>query len=184
MILSDDFKKLISVSVWAIAIVAYLVVFIFSAVSIASFLGDIKIGNNFISNNQMFFAQLIGYWLTALILLLITLKKYRYLGYKLLLAVVILLTIINGLPSIGMWHSEYSLWYNFLWSVLVIAGLFAYLSIYLLAFSVLEYLFKVNLKKPILINKKILVALAVIAIVSLLITFGFSFVGLPHDWII
>ena len=184
MTISNDFKKLSSVAVWTIAIIAYLVVFVSLAVSISSFLWDLKIGNDFITNNQLFFGQLIGYWLTALILLLLAPKKYRDLGYKLLLVAVIILTAYYELPSIVMWHIDIGLWYNFLWSVLAIAGVFVHLSIYLLSFSAIERLFKVDLKKPILTNKKVLITLVTIAIVAILITLSFFLVGLQQEWTI
>ncbi|MDO8669109.1 MAG: hypothetical protein Q7K65_02355 [Candidatus Buchananbacteria bacterium] len=180
MTLSNDFKKFISVIIGG----AYLVVFFWLFIFISDLLVGINVSNNFLSNNQLFFVQLIGCWIAALLLILIMPKKYRDLGYKLLLAAVILLTISGSLPYGEIWHADQNLSYNLQWSIYSIASLLAQLSITLLALSVLERWFISTLKKPILTNKKLLVPVAVIAVISLLITFGFSFVGLPREWVI
>jgi len=128
--------------------------------------------------------QLIVFWVVGLIMLFLTSKKYRDLGYKLILAVVVLLSGYYELPSLTMWHMDIGLWQNFFWSVLVITSWLAHTSLYLLSFWAIESLFKIDLKKPILASKKVLVILVIVAAVSILATFGLSFWGLPHDWII
>jgi len=180
MTLSNDVKKFISVIIWG----AYLVVFLCPTILIIGLIGNINISNNFVSNNQTFFASLFSCWLVGLLLILIIPKKYRDLGYKLLLATAILLSVIYSLPGRGIWRAGDGLFLNIQWMVYVVASILAHLSIVLLGLSVLEYWFKSNLKKPILTNNKIMVTLVIIAVVSLLITYGFSFVGLPHEWII
>lgn len=177
MTFSKDLKKPTSIMALIVAIIAYSAVFIIMTVSIGSLFWNIKISNNFLSSNQIFLGQLIGYWLAGLVLLLITPRKYRDLGYRTLLVVVVLMTAYYELPSIVMWRDDAGLWYNFLWSVLVVVGLLMHLSLYLLSFSVIEYLFKSGIEKPILAKKKVIIALVVITLVTILATISFHFLG-------
>ena len=181
MTLSNDFKKTISVIAWGVCVLAYLAIFLW-------FTGLIDpvwfISPTFLDNNNKFLSILVMCLIGGSFLILITPEKYRELGHKMLAVVALLMTIMNSFIVFKVWDNTDSLSFNLHWLAFAIPSLLAEMSLTLLVFAFIENRFKSNIKKPILTKKKVLIALAIIAGVSLLITFACSFDGLPHQWII
>lgn len=182
MTFSDGFKKLMTVLAWAIAIFACLVVFLWLTGSIDNPLWFID--SNFMDNNGEFLGYLIMSLVAGSFIILMTPEKYREIAFKLFVPLVLLLILMGLRLRYRLWDNADSLSLNLQWVVFAVSSLLAQLSLTMLALSIIEHKFITNFKKPILTNKKVLVILAVIAVVSLVITFGFAFVGLPHQWII
>lgn len=159
--------------------------FIIADVSNANYvkiLSVFTITSSFLVDNQYFLATLFGFLLSGALLLIIMPKKYREMAYKVILTAVILFIVYEYIflavwgGFIFFWDTEVSFITNIIENVLSVIRNLAYffqaLSIKLLCLSILEFIFK-NSLKPVLIRKKWLVALIVIAVISILALFGF-----------
>jgi hypothetical protein len=131
-----------------------------------------KGANEFITNNGSFLALLISLLLTSALAILIIPKSWRVRAYKLILAVSMLIVLVDAFPIVSPWDSSFSIAENVKSIIWLLASLLSHLSIALLLLSPIEYWINVDLEKPIITHKKILIALIVIAVISMMITFG------------
>lgn len=131
-----------------------------------------KVATEFITNNGSFIALLVSLLITSALAILIMPKSWRVRAYKLILAVSMLIVLVDAFPIVSPWDSSFSMVENIKSIIWLLASLLSHLSIALLLLSPIEYWIKANLEKPIIANKKILVVLIAIAIISMMITFG------------